>query len=128
MEAAIDRVQKLSDRVSEKLNSLEKEGVDVSVSRSHIADAKTKLDEARIKAATLKLTIETAFANVIANVSSTTTLGTAPKNAMKDVQEAVKEVAKVIQEAHKHVALSISTVKPGQNKPRPAATSATTTQ
>ncbi|MGB2580312.1 MAG: hypothetical protein WBC83_01305 [Minisyncoccia bacterium] len=126
LEAAIDRVQKLSDRVAERLTKLETEGVNTMVSRGHLAEAKTKLDEARIKAATLKLTIETAFANVIVNVSSTTTPGTAPKNAMKDVQEAVKEVAKVIQEAHKHVALSISTVKPGQNKPRPATTTQTT--
>lgn len=137
LEAAIDRVQKLSDRVAERLTKLEAEGVNTTISRGHLAEAKTKLDEARTKVAALKLTIETAFANVIVNVSSTTTPDTAPKNAMKEVQEAVKEVTKAIQEAHKHVALSISTVKPGQNKPRqatttqttaPATTSATTTQ
>lgn len=137
LEAAIARVQKLSERVAERLTKLEAEGVNTTISRGHLAEAKTKLDEARIKATALKLVIETAFANVTVNASSTTTPGTAPKNAMKEVQEAVKEVTKVIQEAHKHVALSISTVKPGQNKPRqatttqttaPATTSATTTQ
>lgn len=137
LEHAIARVQKLSDRVAERLNKLEAEGVTTTVSRGHLAEAKTKLDEARTKAAGVKLAIETAFAKVTLDTTATTTPGTTPKNAMKEVQEAVKETVKVIQEAHKHVALAISTVKPGQNKPRPATTtpatvpattSATTTQ
>ncbi|MBI5798345.1 MAG: hypothetical protein HZB10_00230 [Candidatus Yonathbacteria bacterium] len=110
LEAAIGRVQKLSNRVSERLAKLEADGVDVTVSREHIAEAKTKLDEALTKAAAVKLAIEIAFASAT------------PKDAMKDVQEAVRDAAKTIQEAHRHVALAISTVKPGLNKPRPATT------
>ena len=125
LEQAIARVQKLSDRVAERLTKLEAEGVTTTVSRGHLAEAKTKLDEARAKAAGVKVAIETAFAGAIATASSTP--GTAPKNAMKEVQGAVKEVAKLIQEAHKHVALAISTVKPGLNKPRTATTTPTTT-
>lgn len=127
LEQAIARVQKLSDRVAERLTKLEAEGVIADVSRGHLADAKTKLDEARTKAAGVKVAIETAFITATLNAGATTTPGTAPKNVMKETQEAVREAAKVIQEAHKHVALAISTVKPGQNKPRPATTTPTTT-
>lgn len=120
LEAAIERVQKLSDRVSERLTKLEANGVNTTVSRGHIAEAKTKLDEARTKTAAVKLAVETALAS--ATASST------PKDAMKNVQSLVKDTANTIQEAHRHVALSISTIKPGINKPRPATTTATTTQ
>lgn len=123
LEAAIARVQKLSDRVSERLNKLETEGVNVSVSRSHLANAKVKLEEARTKTAAVKLAIETIYANATATSGAATTT---PKHVFKDVQGLVKDATKSIQEAHRDVALAISNVKPGLNKPRPATTTATT--
>ncbi|PIQ36050.1 MAG: hypothetical protein COW60_00470 [Candidatus Yonathbacteria bacterium CG17_big_fil_post_rev_8_21_14_2_50_43_9] len=122
LEAAIERVQKLSDRVAERLTILEAEGITTTVSRGHLAEAKTKLDEALTKVAGIKIAIENAFATATAEATTSTTPSTTPKNAMKEVQALVKDVAKTIQEAHRHVALSISTVKPGLNKPRPATT------
>jgi len=123
LEAAIDRVQKLSDRVSEKLNSLEKEGVNVSISRSHIAEAKTKLDDALTKVAAVKLAVEAIFAN------------TDQKDTVKYVQTLVKDATTAIKDAHSSVAKAISSVKPGINKQMPATTTtgipstgATTTQ
>ncbi|HAS84506.1 MAG TPA: hypothetical protein DCS23_00310 [Candidatus Yonathbacteria bacterium] len=127
LEAAIERVQKLSERVTERLTKLEVEGVTTTVSRGHIAEAKTKLDEARTKVAGIKVAIENAFAVATAEATASATPSTAPKNAMKEVQALVKDVAKTIQEAHKHVALAISTVKPGLNKPRPATSTIPTT-
>lgn len=118
LNTAIERVQKLSNRVAERLTKLEAEGVTATVSRGHLADAKTKLDEATAQSATIKVAIETALASAT------------PKEELKKVQDLVKATTKVIQEAHKHVALAISTVKPGLNKPRPATTTspvATTT-
>jgi len=125
LKKAIPRVQKLSDRVSEKLIKLEATGVDVTAPRQHLAMAKTKLDEARTKAAGVGLTIQMAFASITASVSTSTTPGATAQNAMKSVQEAVKDVAKTIQEAHNHVALAVSSIKPGINKGPSATTSAT---
>lgn len=116
LQAAIERVQKLSDRVGAALDKFAAQGVDVTVSRGHLADAKIKLDEARTKAAAVKLAIETAFSNITA--SST------PKDSMKNAQELVKDTVKAIQDAHGKVAEAISSIKPGQNKPRPATTTA----
>ena len=41
---------------------------------------------------------------------------------MKDLEALVKDASKTINEAHRHVALAISSLKPGLNKPRPATT------
>ncbi len=123
LDGAIERVQKLSDRVTERLNKLEKDGINVTVSRGHILEAKAKLDEARTKVAAVKLSIEVA----LTTGATRTATSTSPKDVMKDVQDAVRETVKIIQEAHKHVVLAISTIKPGYNKQRPATTTPATT-
>lgn len=114
LEAAIVRVQKLSDRVAERLNKLEADGVNVTVSRDYISQAKTKLEEARTKAAAVKLAIETAFAS------------TTPKEAMKGVQDSLKDATKTIHEAQRSVAGAISSAKPGLNRARATTTTSTT--
>lgn len=124
LDAAIDRVQKLSDRVSAALDKFAAQGVNVTVSRGHLVEANTFLTKARLESATVKLEIETAFASSTPSTASSTT----PKDMFKKVQGLVKDTTKTIQEAHSHVALAISTIKPGLNKPRPATTTATTTQ
>ncbi|MFZ2832008.1 MAG: hypothetical protein WAZ40_02550 [Minisyncoccia bacterium] len=108
--AAIERVQKLSDRVSVALDQMSAKGVNVTDSRARLVEANARLDEARTKSASVELAIETAFA------SST------PKVGLQGVQVLVKEVTKTIQEAHRHVAEALSSIKPGLNKPRPATT------
>lgn len=113
--AATERVQKLSDRVSTTLITLEGKGVDVAVARAHIADATVKLDEARTKVAGVKLAIETAF------------VGATPKESMKGVQDLVKDTAKTIQDAHDAVAKAISSIKPGQNRAQATTTTGTAT-
>lgn len=114
---AIERVQKLHDRVLERLNKIEAAGVDVSASRGHLALAKAKIEEATTKAAGVKLAIETAFASITAVASTSTAPGTTAQNAMKAVQEAVREVSKTLQEAHHHVVLAVSTLKPSNSGP-----------
>ena len=120
LEAAIDRVQKLSDRVAERLTKLEARGVNVAISREHLMEANTKLNEARAKEATVKLLMQTA----IVSTATSTDL----KNPMKDVHAAAREVRKIIQEAHRHVSLAISTAKSKLPKPTPATTTAEMTK
>lgn len=129
LNAAIARVQKLSDRLSERLTKLEAEGVVTTSARAHLVEAKAKLSLATTQVASIKLSIETTRA-AAATTTATTTVKTESKEAFKQVHEQVKEATKTIKEAHNHVALAISSVKPGQNKPRPATTTsvgATTT-
>ena len=125
LEAAIARVQKLSDRVSERLTKLEAEGVATTASRAHLVEAKAKLSLAAAQTANIKLSIETVLASVTRTASTTVKSDT--KDAFKNIHELVKETTKTIKEAHSHVALAISSVKPGQNKPSKSATTTAAT-
>lgn len=116
LDSAVDRVQKLSDRVSIALNNLDTKGIDVSLSRARISASKIKLDEARAKVVIVKTSIEASFSSQ--NL----------KESLMTTNSLVKDASKSIQDAHDNVAKAISLVKPGQNKPLPATTSTTTTQ
>ena len=109
LEAAITRVLRLSDRVSERLTKLEVRGVNTTSSRAHLLEAKIKLDEARAKVAVIKLLIETT------STATSTTASTTAKSKMKGIKIAVKDAKETIKEAHSHVALAISEAKPGDN-------------
>jgi len=113
LEAAIERIQKLSDRVSERLTKFEAEGVNVTVSRGHIEEATSALDDARTKLSAVKLSVESVF-----------TATSTPNDALKGLQGVVREATKAVQIAQRNVAEAISSVKPGFNKPRPATTPA----
>ncbi|MBI5798729.1 MAG: hypothetical protein HZB10_02255 [Candidatus Yonathbacteria bacterium] len=130
LNAAIARVQRLSDRVAERLNKLEKEGYTVTASRAYLAEAKVKLDDARakveaIKTASLPIVASTATSTEVSVDTTTTPATVTPKQALKNVQAIVKDITKVIQSAHNSVARAISSIKPGQNKPTHVATSTT---
>lgn len=117
LNAAIARVQKLSDRVAERLTKLEAEGVVTTAARAHLTEAKIALSLAATQTANIKLSIETTLAG-----AATSTTKTEAKEAFKQTHELVKDATKTIKEAHNHVALAISSIKPGQNKPRPGTT------
>lgn len=109
LDAAVERVQKLSDRVGAALDTLMAKAADVSVSRAHLTDAGVKLTDARAKIVAIKAAIETAF------TSQT------PKESLKAVDAQIKEATQIIKEAHGDVARAISSIKPGQPRPVPAA-------
>lgn len=111
IESAIERVQKLSNRVSERLNKLEADGFDVATSRAYLTEATKKLDDVRIKVATLKIGTVTPLAT------------TTQMYDLKNIRSSVKDIVRVLHGAHKNVAQAISSAKPGQNKPDPVATS-----
>lgn len=117
LNAAIARIQKLSDRVSERLTKLEAEGVLTAAARAHLVEAKASLALASTQVSSIKLSIETTLAG-----AATSTVKSESKDAFKQAHELVKGATKTIKEAHNHVALAISSIKPGQNKPRPATT------
>lgn len=112
--AAADRVQKLSDRTSTALDTLSARGLDVTASRAHLADAKIKLDAARAKIAGVKTALDAALTSQN------------PKEGLKAADALAKDASKTIQDAHGDVAKAISSIKPGQNKPRPVTTTPTT--
>lgn len=117
LNAAIDRIQKLSDRAASRLDKLSAQGGNVTVSHNFLAAAKTKLDDARTQVAA----IQAASATMVA--SST------PKQmpVMKNIERLVNNAAKTIQAAQHLVAQAISNIKPGENRPKPATSTATTT-
>jgi hypothetical protein len=116
--AAVGRVQGLSERVSTRLDKLATQGIDVSASRKDLVDARAMLDQARIKIAAIKASADTTFVNPV------------PKGTkiLKDLEVLVKDATKTMQSAQRLVAKSISDIKPGQNRDRPATTASTTTR
>ncbi|OIO30939.1 hypothetical protein AUJ77_01200 [Candidatus Nomurabacteria bacterium CG1_02_43_90] len=99
LNTATDRIQKISDRVSLALDTLEAKGSDVSVSRSHLASAKTNLDEARAKTITVKFEITSALASQ------------APKEGLLATEPLIKEAVQNIQDAQNEIAQAISIIK-----------------
>ncbi len=114
LDAAIARVQKLADRVGMSLDKLTTQGINVAVARAKLADAKVKLDAARVKVAQVKTATLAALASE------------APREEMKKVEALVKEAIKSIQGAHRSVAEAIASVKPGVNKLRATTTPTST--
>ncbi len=99
LDTATDRIQKISDRVSLALDTLEAKGSDVSISRSHLASAKTNLDEARTKTITVKFEVTTALASQT------------PKEGLLATEPLIKEAVKNIQDAQNEISQAISIIK-----------------
>lgn len=127
IDAAIARVQKLSDRVSQRLDVLEKTGYDVSASRAFIVEANATLNDARAKVAGIAPQTAIIATGTASSTDATVTAPavTTPKEALNNVRALVKDIITTLQSAHRSVAEAISSIKPGQNKiaPTVAATS-----
>ncbi|MDO8603947.1 MAG: fibronectin type III domain-containing protein [bacterium] len=123
LEAAIARVQRLSDRVAERLTKYEARGVNTTASRAHLVEAKSKLALAQVKVQAIKLSIETSFATTTPATATSTTA----KDTKRAFKTAVKSATETIKEAHQHVALAISSAKPGRNDGSHATTTPDTT-
>jgi len=109
IDTAIVRVQKLAERTASRIDKIAAQGGDVTISRGHLANAKVKLDEARAKSAVIKSAIDAALSSQN------------PKDSIKSIEPLIKDITKVIQGAQHNVSLAISTLKPGENRPFPAA-------
>lgn len=111
LDAAVERIQKLTDRVGLALDKLATQGINVAIARTKLLDAKVKLNVARVKV------VEVKAASLIALAGET------PREDMKKVEALTKDAIKAIQAAHRSVAETISSVKPGFNKSRATTTS-----
>lgn len=116
LNAAIDRVQKLSDRTVTRINKVSAEGGDVTASKKYLASAAVKLSEARAKVLTIRTTADAALVPGQAAKD---------KNIMKKLEVLVRDTTKTIDAAHRLVAQAVSSIKPGLNKPRATSTAAT---
>jgi len=100
LDSAIDRIQKLSDRITTALANLSAKGTDVTIAQEHLGTAKTKLDEARLSSATIKISIEEALASQT------------PKENLIATEPQIKDTVIIIQDAQHALAQAITSLKP----------------
>lgn len=106
MNAAIERIEKLSDRVDSRIAKLKEKGVDTSAAEANIVIARAKSAEA--KAAVLLA--ETAIAGAAVN-ADTVTEGAKPNDAGKPVREALEKARVATVAAHKALVNAIESLK-----------------
>ncbi len=110
LEAWVDREKKLIERVTSRIDKLASQNVDVTVARRHIKEATEKLTVAQAKIADIKL--------IPMPVIDATTTDKPLKDTKEKILNLVKEAKKAVQEAHKHISIAVSSLKPGTNKDR----------
>ena len=103
IDTAIDRVQKLSERISGSLDGLESKGVDTASIKEGLVNVNNKLDEARTKSASIKLAMEEAFASET------------PKESLNAVKDLIKDTQNTIKETFSSLKDIISLVKSNTN-------------
>lgn len=116
MDAALERLNSISSRIETRLTKLEGQGIDVAKAKSLLAEAKVKITKASSDINTLK-----------GEVEKSTYATSTPRdmaNKFKTLAETAKESLK---SAHKALVLTVESIKPGQNKPGNATSSAKTT-
>ncbi len=106
MEAAIERLSKLSDRVDSRIQKLKEKGVDITKPEALISAARTKLTEA--KAAVDAAKQEVGGATALADTSA---LNTKPDDAGKPVRESLGKARDAIFAAHKSLVSAVASLK-----------------
>jgi hypothetical protein len=96
MNAAIDRITKLADRIDSRILKLKEKNIDTSKAEASIAIARTKIVEAKAAVALAKSAVEGALLNADVSASST-----AAVNAGKPVREALEKARVAVVAAHK---------------------------
>ncbi|PIQ66829.1 MAG: hypothetical protein COV95_02020 [Candidatus Zambryskibacteria bacterium CG11_big_fil_rev_8_21_14_0_20_40_24] len=114
-ESAIAWLEKMTERIETRIAKLKSEGVDTSVSERFVADAKDKIQIAKDKVSDLPTAIEEAM--------NTDDL----RGSFERVRTLVKEAKDAIKEAHADLVKAINNLKPGLNREKNNAESATTT-
>lgn len=106
MSAAIERIEKLSDRVDSRIAKLKEKGVDTSSAAANIVIARSKTAEARAAVALAEAAIAGAATRSDAVTGSTT-----PSDAGKPVREALEKARIATVAAHKAVVDAIESLK-----------------
>ena len=113
---AIERLEKLADRIESRLNKLSSDGTDTSALQVLLEKARGSLGEARA-------TLEIAQKKYDEMINSTE-----PKSSFEAVKLAIRDTKEKIKSAHKALVDVIVAIKPGQLKSTGNATSTTSVQ
>lgn len=113
-EAAINRLEKLSDRISSRINKLEAEKIDVSKAKELLIIAKAKIDIAKTSAGNITI------------ASSTATTTVALKESFKSLKTIIETAKKDIKAAHAALIDVVKNLKPGRNNDKTATTTSAT--
>ncbi len=131
MNAAINRLKKIADRLDSRIAKEKARGVDTTKAEANVAIARVKIADAETAVSLAANIVSTASANI--NMSSTTTK---PSDIGKPVREALAKAREAVFAAHKSLVDAISSLTAvvaitsdelnGDTKPHAKATSSTT--
>lgn len=108
LDAAVLRLQTLSDRINSRLGKLTAQGVDESRAKEKLQTAQNKIFDAQKAVDSLLVFVET-FQKIDAQDEA------ALRAATKDFKQKVAEAIFILNEAHSALANAISSIKPGLN-------------
>jgi hypothetical protein len=106
MNAAIERLTKLADRVDSRIAKFKEKNIDTSKAEASIAIARTKIADAKAAVAVAVGAIEAASVQADASASSTK-----PMDAGKPVREALEKARIAVTAAHKALVDAVVTLK-----------------
>lgn len=105
---AIEWLGKIADRIASRIEKLKAGGVDTALSEGYLADARTKLDDAKESV----IGLEDAVAEALE--------GEDLRSAFGQVRALVGEARNLIKETHSLLVSAIRNLKPGLNRERSA--------
>ena len=94
-----ERLEKISVRITSRIDKLESDGLDLSIARGMLVDSQNKMNESREKVIEVESFIEDAI------------LSDNPKEAFKSVRETVHETINTIKEAHRKLVESVKEIR-----------------
>lgn len=106
MEAAIERLTKLSDRVDSRIQKLKEQGVDTTKSEALIKTTRVKITEATTAVEAAKQEMEGA-----ATLADTSASSTKPVDAGKKVRDQLEKARVAITAAHKSLVAAVESLK-----------------
>lgn len=118
-EAAVERLEKLSDRIESRIKKMEAGGIDVIKAKELLATANLKIEVAKASVAGITLPLT----NTVSGTSSTTAL---VKEKYSLLRTQIAEAKEDIKAAHAALVDVIRNLKPGANKVRTGANATTT--
>jgi hypothetical protein len=108
MNAAIERLAKLADRIDSRIVKLKEKGVDTAKAEANIAIARTKIADAKAAVAAAGNGVESASIQADASASSTK-----PSDPGKTVREALTQARTAVFAAHKAIVDALTSLKAG---------------
>jgi hypothetical protein len=108
MNAAIERLTKLADRIDSRIVKLKEKGVDTAKAEANIAIARTKIAAAKAAVAAAGNGVESASIQADASASSTK-----PSDPGRTVREALTQARTAVFAAHKAIVDALTSLKVG---------------